>query len=180
MIAVLAVALPVIAAEEDKLKDAYIGADVSFIGLDVEGVTYSPVATRIRLGIDLLTDVKPKVSIESHFGFNITEETNTIQVSGTATDATLTLNYYLGLYARASMDVSDTITAYGLLGFTSAQISGDTLLLSNGDTESGLSLGVGGLVQLPFGIDGFVEVMQLVNGDNFDALAISVGILRKL
>lgn len=177
----LTLSLPAIAAdEEEETNDAYIGADIAFVSLDVQGATYNPVTARFRMGIDLWADVRPRISVESQFGFNITDDTNAIQDGAGTIDATLTLNYYLGLYARASLDLSSIITLYGLAGFTSAQISGDTNLLRKGDTESSLSLGIGGVVQLPFGFDGFVEVTQLVSDDNFDALAVGFGIMHKL
>lgn len=178
----LTLSSPVIAADNDAegQEEAYIGADVGFVTLDVQGATYNPVIARARLGVNLFTNIMPKISLESHLGFNVTDDTNAIRVGAQQIDATLTLNYFLGLYGRASMDLSDTITAYGLVGFTTAQISGDTEVLARGDTESSLSLGVGGLIQLPFGFDGFIEVTQLVSDNNFDAMAIGLGIMHKL
>lgn len=164
-----------LAQEEDEEKVTYIGADFSFASMDAGGQTYSPVTLRGRLGLVVLPDLVPALSFEGHIGVDITDDSNTVN----GNIVTLRLNNYAGMYARASQQVVDIVTVYGLLGFSAVQLKGDTQFLK-GDTETGLSFGAGATFALPFDIDGYVEAMQLVNGDAFDIYTFSIGVSYKL
>ncbi|MGD8558643.1 MAG: outer membrane beta-barrel protein [Gammaproteobacteria bacterium] len=161
--------------QEEEEKDTYIGVDFGVASIDALDQTYSPVTMRGRLGLVVLPDLVPTLSVEAHVGFDVTDDTNTVN----GTDVTLQLNNFAALYARASQPVADIITVYGLLGFSATQLQGGQGFLED-RTQTGLSFGAGALFSLPYDIDGFVEAMQLVKGDVFEIYAFSIGISYKL
>ena len=148
----------------------YAGVDLNYSSLDALGVTYNPITVRAKLGVVLLPDIVPLFAFETQFGVDIADDTNTIN----GQPVSLGINYYVGFYARASYEFADVASVYGLLGLSAAQLYGNVILLG-GDTETGLSFGLGATFNLPFDIDGSIEVMQLVNGDYFDIYMASIG-----
>ncbi|WP_455219084.1 outer membrane beta-barrel protein [Kaarinaea lacus] len=148
----------------------YAGADVNYSNLRALGVTYNPINLRAKLGVVLLPDIIPVLAFETQFGFDLTDDTNTIN----GRDVSLSINYFVGFYARASYDFGDIASIYGLLGLAAAQLDGDTIFLED-DTETGLSFGLGATFAMPFDIDANIEVMQLVNGDAFEIYMASIG-----
>jgi hypothetical protein len=163
------------AQEEEGEKDIYAGADISFASLSAKGETFSPITLRGRLGLVVLPDLEPTLSVEAHFGFDVTDDTSKIN----GNDVTLRLNNYVAAYGRASQQVLEKMSVYGLLGFSAVQLQGNTEAIGD-DTATGLSFGVGAMLGLPYDIDGYVEVMQLVNGDAFDIYTFSIGVSYKL
>ncbi len=171
----MAIALVVLALQSRPayaLDDSYTyaGLDVNYTNMKALGVTYNPINLRAKLGVLLMPDIIPALAFESQFGIDATDDTNTFN----GTDVTLGINYYIGFYLRASFDVADFASIYGLLGMSAAQLNGDTIFLED-DTESGFSYGLGFTFGLPFDIDGSIEVMQLVNGNAFDIYMASIG-----
>ena len=158
------------AQDDDDENYTYAGADLNFTSMDALGATYNPINMRAKLGVILLPDIIPVLAFESQFGFELTDDTNT--VNGQA--VSLRIDYYIGVYARASHEVVDYVSVYGLLGFAVAQLGGDTLLLQD-DTQSSLSFGLGAIFKAPLDIDVNVEVMQLINAGAFDIYMASLG-----
>ena len=148
----------------------YAGVDLNYSNLRALGATYNPINMRAKLGVILLPDIIPVLAFETQFGFDLTDDTNTIN----GRDISLSINYYVGFYARASHDVADFVSVYGLLGLAAAQLEGNTIFLED-DTETGFSFGLGAIFKLPLDIDGSIEVMQLVNGDAFEIYMASIG-----
>ena len=161
----------VLAAEEPEEKDVYLGAAFDLAAINAEGESLNTMNMRVRAGLDMFTDIIPMLSLESHFGFDITDDTANINGS----DAALHINNYIGLYVKASHEIEDVVKFYGLLGFAATQLKGDTFVLKD-ETATGLSFGVGAGFNLPFDLEGTVEVMQLVNGDAYDILLFSLGV----
>jgi len=160
----------VYAAEEEE-KDVYLGATFDTAAINVGGESLNTMNMRVRLGLDMFTEIIPMISLESHFGFDLTDDSANIN----GTDASLHLNSYIGLYMKASHEIEDVVKFYGLVGFAATQLKGDTFVLQD-DTVTGLSFGVGAGFNLPFNFEGTVELMQLVNGDPYDVLLFSLGI----
>ena len=160
-----------LAAEEPDEKDVYIGADLNMMAINVGSESLNTLNMRLKVGLDMFPDIIPMLSLESHFGFDFTEDSATIN----GFDANLHLNHYIGLYVKASHEIEEVVRFYGLLGFAAAQLQGDTFVLKD-DTATGLSFGVGAGFFLPFDLEGTVEVMQLVNSDAYDVLMFSIGV----
>ena len=159
------------AAKEEEEKDVYLGTDLNFAAISVGSQSLSTINMRVKVGLDMFPDLIPLLTMESHFGFDLTEDTATIN----GTEATLHLNNFIGLYLKASHEIEDIVSFYGLLGFSAVQMQGDTFVLKD-DTATGLSFGVGAGFGLPFDLEGTVEIMQLVNSDSYDVLLFSFGI----
>lgn len=168
------VAAPVFAAEKED-KDVYAGVDINAMAISVEGESLNTFNMRFKLGLDMFPDLIPMLSLESHFGFDLTEDSATIN----GTDATLHLNHYIGLYVKASHEIEDVVSFYGLLGFAATQMQGDTAVLKD-ETVTGLSFGLGAGFAMPWDLEGNVEVMQLVNGDAFDVMMLSFGVRYRM
>jgi opacity protein-like surface antigen len=158
------------AQEEEVEKYTYAGADLNFSSMDALGVTYNPINMRAKLGVILLPDIVPVLAMETHFGFDLADDANTVN----GQNVSLSINYYISLYARASHEVADFVSVYGLLGFAVAQLNGDTGFLQD-DTQSSLSYGLGVIFKAPLDIGVNVEVMQLINADAFDIYMASLG-----
>lgn len=148
----------------------YAGVDLNYTNLQALGATYNPINMRAKLGVVLLPDIIPVLAFETQFGFDLTDDTNTIN----GRDVSLSINYFVGFYARASYDVADFVSIYGLLGMAAAQLDGNTIFLED-DTETGFSFGLGASFTMPLDIDANIEVMQLVNGNAFEIYMASIG-----
>ena len=160
-------------------QQGYVGLDMNFVSMDVAGATFAPMTARGRIGLTILADSNPMISLESHMGFDITDDTQRVQ----GTPVTLELDTYVGLYVRGDLLIGDRGSAYLSLGMASAQISGPvgTGGLPNDDTESSLSFALGGSYVLPWwGLTTFVEVTQIVNGDNLSITGIGFGVSTKI
>jgi len=160
-----------LAIEEPEDKDVYLGTDFNLIAINVGSESLNTMNMRFKVGLDMFTDIIPMLSLESHFGFDLTDDTATIN----GVDAALHINQYIGLYMKASHEIEDVVKFYGLLGFAAAQMQGDISVLKD-DTVTGLSFGVGAGFSMPFDLEGTVEIMQLVSGDAFDVLMFSFGV----
>lgn len=168
--------------------------------------TYSPLTMRARLGLTILPDFFPVISLESHLGFDLTDDTQKVHyndtsstrtvvtdsstattVSDTTTpvtttlkskDVTLKLDAYVGFYVRGDFRITQDAAAYLLMGIASAQLSGPfgDYGLPNDDTESGLSYALGGTYQLPWDLKLYLEASQLINGDHFNISGVALGV----
>ena len=166
---------PAFAANEPEPKDVYVGADISFANISVEGESLSTMNMRLKLGLEMFPDLIPVLSLESHFGFDLTDDSANIN----GVDASLHLNNYLGLYVRASHEFEDVATIYGLVGFAAALLNGDTFAIDD-ENETSASLGFGATFDMPFDLGGNIEVTQVVTGDAFDVLTLSFGVSYKM
>lgn len=165
---------PVRAADEvDARSDAFFGADVVYNVLNIEAANtdFSPITARLRLGIDIFPDIIPSIALETHFMFDLTEDEQ--DVGGQT--AAIKIDHAVALLARPYFELSDSIILYGLVGFTAVQIEGGDAITAE-DTESGFSIGVGGQFALPFDINGNVEAIQAITGDEVDLFSLSFGI----
>ncbi|HEY5601907.1 MAG TPA: porin family protein [Gammaproteobacteria bacterium] len=157
-------------AEVAREKVAYAGADLNFSSMDALGVTYNPINMRAKVGVILFPDRIPVVAVESHFGFDVTDDSNTVN----GQNVSLSINYYAGIYARATHEFSDYVSVYGLLGIAVAQLDGDTIFLQD-DTQSSLSYGLGAAYKAPLDIYINLEIMQLIDADAFSISMASLG-----
>lgn len=159
------------AAEEPEDKDVYMGADLNLTAINVGSESLNTLNLRFKLGLDMSTDIIPLLSMESHFGFDITEDSTTVN----NVEANLHVNHYIGLYLKASHEIEDVVRFYGLIGFAAAQMQGDVFVLED-EIATSLSYGLGAGFQMPFDLEGTVEIMQLIKSDSYDVMMFSLGI----
>lgn len=164
-------AVALAAEEEPEDKDVYMGADLNFTAINVGSESLNTLNLRFKLGLDMSTDIIPLLSMESHFGFDITEDSATVD----NVDANFHLNHYIALYLKASHEIEDVVRFYGLIGFAAAQMQGDVFVLED-EIATSLSYGLGAGFQMPFDLEGTVEIMQLINSDTYDVMMFSLGV----
>lgn len=157
----------------------YMGLDVTSATLDIGNVSYSPTTMRARIGLTILPDMVPAISLESHVGFSVVDDTQ--KISGT--DVTVKLTTYLALYARGDFHLGKSASIYLLLGAASAQLSGpfgSVSGLPNDDTESGYSYGVGASYKLPWKMKLYLEYNNFVDGNSFSVSGVGLGVIRSI
>lgn len=171
--------------------------------------TYSPLTLRARLGLTILPDFYPVVSLESHLGFDLTDDTQKVHYNDTSftrsivrdgsntilsdtTSATVTtlqskdvalkLDAFVGFYVRGDFRITEDANAYLLLGVASAQLSGPfgNYGLPTDDTESGLSYGLGGTYQLPWSLKAYIEATQLLDGPHYKISGVAIGVMADI
>lgn len=160
-------------------NNTYLGLDVNTATLDISGVSYTPVTLRGRLGVTILPEMVPAISLESQMGFALNEDSQTINGS----PVSVKLATYLGFYVRGDFKVMNSATAYVLLGMATAQLSGpfgSSGNLPNDDTEAGYSYGVGVSYQIPWDMKAYVEYTSIVDGDSFAVSGIGLGVTRRI
>lgn len=157
----------------------YLGLDVTAATLDISNTHYSPTTMQARLGLTILPDMTPAISLESHVGFGVADDTQTIAGS----DVTLKLATYLGFYVRGDFNLGQSASLYLLLGAASAQLSGpfgSMSSLPNDDTESGYSYGVGASYQLPWDMKLYLEYTNFMDANSFSVSGVGLGVTRSI
>ena len=126
----------------------------SFNRLMLDEETYSPATIRARIGLTILPDFYPAISLESHLGFDASDDTQDVRYTGdltvntrvtddnnnnseisndtvTTTDnitsrsQTIQLDTYAGFYIRGDFAITKDSSAYVNVGYASAQLAGD-------------------------------------------------------
>lgn len=157
----------------------YMGLDVTSATLDIGNVSYTPTTMRARIGLTLFPDMVPAISLESHVGFSVADDTQ--KISGS--DVTVKLTTYLGLYARGDFHLGKSASVYLLLGAASAQLSGPFGTVSglpNDDTESSYSYGLGASYKLPWKMKLYLEYDNFIDGNSFSVSGIGLGVIRSI
>ncbi|TAL17083.1 porin family protein [bacterium] len=166
------VSAPVFAADMGMgvFTSPYAGATINFqtIEADEGGDDVNPMAITLVGG----AFVHQYVALEARLGFGIVDDS--IDVGGTDVDIINDINY--GIYARGVYTV-DNFMPYILLGFTSAEVTADAGAFGeDSETNSSLSFGLGLDYKFMDNLAANLEYAQLVNGDDFDLSAISLGV----
>lgn len=161
--------------------------------------SFAPMTLRARLGLTILPDLFPIISLESHLGFDVSEDKQTVsytEYTETSTrvdsaapviinnvspdesvNTAVRLDNYIGLYARADFPIIEQARVHLLLGWASAQFAGvGRYGLPDDDTESSISYSVGGDYQLPWDMKGFFEYTQIISGSHYDVRGFGLGV----
>lgn len=148
----------------------------SYAGIQYAAVTYSE---------DGFADVNPAavvgkygyyfndfIAVEGRLGFGISDDS--INISGIP--VTLKIDSLVGMYAIASLPLSNAASVYGLLGFTRAELTASALGLSVGGSETDFSYGAGAEFSFGNNTSASIEYMSYLTESDFDVNAISIGI----
>jgi outer membrane immunogenic protein len=113
-------------------------------------------------------------ALEGRFGIGLQDDS----VSIFGTDVSLDIDTLFGIYGVGHVNINDTSSVYGLIGFTQAEatVSAPGFISESGD-ESGVSFGVGADIGLGSNIALNVEYTQYLNKSDFDLSAIGLGII---
>ena len=170
----------VMASPNSRADDtAYAGVDLNGMTLDISNASYSPKTVGARVGLTIFPDMVPAISLESHMGVGVGDDTQAINGS----NVKVRLATYLGIYVRGDFNLMQKGSLYLLLGAASAQLSGpfgSNNALPNDDTDSGYSYGVGASYTLPWDLKLYLEYTQLVDGNSFRVSGIGLGVTHSI
>lgn len=139
--------------------DAYIGVQFGQSSLEVDGFddidnTYG----LIRLGRHITSDI----TFDLRYGDGIGDDT--------LMGVDFSIDRIFGLYILYHLELSSTISIYGLIGYTEADLkaeaNGGSLVEEDDDISYGIGLNIGNIN---------VEFTQYLDGSDFEANAIGIG-----
>jgi hypothetical protein len=145
-----------------------------YAGANFSAVSYEEssrgTANLTAIGIKLGREFNPNFAVEGRLGTGISDDNLGGGVNG------VSLDYYLGAYAKGILPLSPRIGLYGLAGVTYGKLSssGGSLRLSSADADFsygfGMDFGIGATTALN------VEWMRMFEGTGYNLDAVSVGI----
>jgi len=145
-----------------------------YAGVNFSAVSYEEssrgTANLTAIGIKLGKEINRNFAIEGRLGTGISDD----NLGGGVND--VSLDYYLGAYAKGILPLSPRIGLYGLAGVTYGKLSasGGNLRLSSADADFsygfGMDFGIGATTALN------VEWMRMFEGSGYNLDAVSVGL----
>jgi len=164
---VLAAATAAPAQAQQGQSPYYAGITYSTLNYDESG---SGTAKPSAIGVKIGREINKNFALETRFGTGLSDDN--IGNSGVE----VSLDYYLGAYAKGILPLSPRIALYGLAGVTYGELSanGGGLRLSGGDSDFsygfGADFGIGATTSVN------VEWARLFEGSGYKLDAISVGL----
>ena len=152
---------------QSALSGMYAGANFSAVSYEESS---RGTANLTAIGIKLGREINPNFAVEGRFGTGISDD----NLGGGVTD--VSVDYYLGAYAKGILPLSPRIGLYGLAGVTYGKLSasGGNLRLSSADADFsygfGMDFGIGATTALN------VEWMRMFEGSGYNLDAVSVGV----
>lgn len=155
---------------------AYAEQDKGYYGLGYQKGSYensgvpeaNPGAIVFRAG-SYLNQV---VSIDARLALGITDDT-----VGAGVD--VELDTALSVFLKGDIPMTPFVNAYGLLGFTRAEVDASAGGTTVSESESGLSYGLGIEGEISRHTSLSVEYVQYLNEDNFEYTGINFGITTR-
>lgn len=149
--------------------DSYAALQLSQVEYQESGVPdLEPTALAVRLGANL----SPNVGLELRVGTGLSDDS--ITVGGIK--ATLDIDNYISAYGRLMAPLGERFNAYAMAGLTRSKLTLEALGYKVSDSETGFSYGVGGELLLNVNTFVSVEYARLLNGDDYDLDALSIGL----
>lgn len=115
-------------------------------------------------------------AIEARAGTGVADDS--INVSGV--DVAIELNRLLSIYGVGKMSVSENVSAYGLIGYSSAKVTATATNVVNSPSSSaydnGLSYGIGIQFDAGKNFNYNAEYTNYLDGSDYDLSAFSVGL----
>ncbi len=150
----------------------YIGANYASVTYKEDGFSaVKPSAIAVRAGYQL----NPNVAVEGRLGIGMGDDSLT--VSGVTVD--VEVDNFIGVYGRVMLPTGTAFTPYGLIGYTSGEITGSTGGISVSGDDSDFSFGFGTDIAIDNNLGINAEIAQLFKGDDFKVNALSVGLYLK-
>lgn len=170
MMAVGAAAMPLAAVAN---PDSYAALQLSQVEYSESGAPdLEPTALTARLGANL----SPNFGLELRVGTGLGDDS----VSAGSEKLTLELDNAISAYARVMAPMGERFTAYAMVGLTRSKLTAkfrDAMgSFSMSDSETDLSYGVGGELLLNVNTFVSVEYARLLDGDDYDLDALSIGV----
>lgn len=170
LMAVGAAAMPLAAMAN---PDSYAALQLSQVEYSESGAPdLEPTALTARLGANL----SPNFGLELRVGTGLSDDSITVGPE----KLTLELDNAISAYARVMAPMGERFTAYAMVGLTRSKITAKfrdaTGSFSMSDSETDLSYGVGGELLLNVNTFVSVEYARLLDGDDYELDALSIGI----
>lgn len=168
------IATETIAATEGS---SYITVQYGYGDYDEDGITetFNPTALVGRFGYFF----HPAFSIEARLGLGLQDDTQFVSSIGlNGIDARLDLDHIVGLYGTGHINLTDSISFYGVLGASSVKATASIPsipALTASDDESSVSYGVGADVGISKNIALNIEYMRYLEKSNYDFDMIGLG-----
>ena len=112
-------------------------------------------------------------AIEGRLGFGLQDDS----INFLGIDVTLDIDTLIGVYGLGYVNINDSSSVYGLIGFTRAEATASALGISVSSDESGLSFGVGSDLGIGNNVSLNIEYIQYLNKSNFDFRSLGLGII---
>lgn len=163
---ILLSAAPVFAAD-----GAYFG--VSYTTLEYEEAGFgavNPTAIQVAIGTPLSTNF----ALEGRLGFGASSDS----LNYLGTEIELEVDTVVGAYLKGIAPLAERFAVYGLLGITHGEITASvpSLGVSVSDDDTDVSYGVGATLGFSERASAFVEWANLLDGSNFEASGLSLGV----
>lgn len=143
--------------------NSYVGASVGLLQYDESGLsTLSPSVIELRAGIPLSSFL----GLEARLGTGLSSDQSGGNSVGVGT--------FGGVYAKGSIALAPKFSVYGVAGLAAVNLHRD--FRAGDTTNTGLSAGVGGDVQMTQKLDINFEWTYLPGGTGFSSDLVSVGV----
>jgi hypothetical protein len=150
------------------------GPSQMYAGVNFSSISYEEssrgTANLTAIGIKLGREFNPNFAVEGRFGTGLSDDNLGSGVND------VSVEYYLGAYAKGILPLSPRIGLYGLAGVTYGKLSasGASLRLSSADADFsygfGMDFGIGATTALN------VEWMRMFEGSGYNLDAVSIGL----
>lgn len=123
----------------------------------------------------------PNFSLEGRLGLGVQDDTQRLPEFGVSgLDATLELDYILGVYGKGHLNLTDSFSIYGVLG--ASEVKGTASLpsipgIKGNESNSGVSYGIGADLGIGHNIALNLEYMQYLDKPEFDIGVIGLGMV---
>ena len=141
------------------MAELYGGANYSAVELDTTATDFDLGAVSGRVG----SQVNENLSAEFRVGVGVSD------------DDSVEIDKYFGGYIRGSLPLNEGIAPYVIAGFTDVDVDSD----AGSDSEDDFSYGIGVDFALDNQLTLNVEYMQLIDGDDWEASAFSLGVATR-
>ena len=154
---------------------SYVGVQYGIGNYDEDGVdeTFNPTALIGRFGYFF----HPNFSVEGRLGFGLQDDTQSVPAFG-GIDATLDIDHVVGLYGTGHINLTESISFYGVLGASSVEATASVPSLPGievSDDESSVSYGVGADFGIGKNIALNIEYMRYLDKSSYDLDMIGLG-----
>ncbi|MDN7132702.1 porin family protein [Halomonas sp. MC140] len=147
----------------------YFGAQVAQVSYDADYIdSAEPPVFIAKVGHFVLD----YVALEGRLGTSLNDDTITVF----DTDVDIEVDHIAGLYAVGHLPLGSVASFYGVLGYTSAELTASIQDFSERSSDSGISYGGGIQGMFTPNVSGTVEYMSYLDKSDYDATAIGLGI----
>lgn len=149
---------------------SYVGGQIGQLTYDESGVPDAePTIGVLRLG----HFVVDHFAIEGRLGTSLADDD--VRVLGV--DVDVEIDYLAGVYGAGYLPLGDSpVSVYGLAGFTRGKATAKAGNISESETDSDFSYGVGLQANMTPQLSGTLEYMSYMDKSDFEASAVTLGL----